>query len=84
MFGGNKNMFVAQKCYLWILFSCTFYCAYFSPYFGAKTENPLLFCVPKGTKLTLRLFFEGIDLSDFFLVLLHQFYCGLSQPTSEE
>ena len=32
---------------------------------GAKTENPLLFCVPEVMKLTLRLFFEGIDLSDF-------------------
>ena len=30
----------------------------------------LIFCVPEVTKLTLTLFFEGIDLSDFF-VLLH-------------
>ena len=36
----------------------------------AKTENPLLFLVPEVSKLTLRLFFEGIDLFDFFL-----FFC---------
>ena len=38
-------------------------------YHGAKTENPL-FCVPELSKLTLRLFFERINLFDFF-VLLH-------------
>ena len=43
----------------------------------------LIFCVPEVTKLTLTLFFEGFDLSDFF-VLLHKCYCGLAQPTGEE
>ena len=50
----------------------------------AKTENPLLFCVPEVTKLTLMLFFEGIDLSHFLFFCISAISEHLSQNLGSE